>query len=97
MLAGPGKRGIQPWRDVTAGPDTRLGPLELLLLALRSARRGGPIATPQGCTFSAGVGQWNGDETFDMLLSRADQALYRAKDAGRDRIDFAAEPEHATT
>ncbi|MEU4690403.1 GGDEF domain-containing protein [Actinoplanes sp. NPDC023714] len=42
--------------------------------------------TPMGCTFSAGVATWDGVESGDELLGRADQALYRAKDAGRDRV-----------
>jgi len=40
-------------------------------------------ATPDGETASAGVVQWDGSESGSELLSRADAALYRAKDAGR--------------
>ena len=29
-------------------------------------------------------------DTAEALLGRADQALYRAKDAGRDRVEYAA-------
>jgi diguanylate cyclase (GGDEF)-like protein len=43
--------------------------------------------TPMGCTFSAGVASWNGTESGDELVARADRALYRAKDAGRDRVE----------
>jgi PleD family two-component response regulator len=32
-----------------------------------------------------GVATWSG-ETPDLLLRRADEALYAAKDAGRDRV-----------
>ena len=42
--------------------------------------------TPAGQTFSAGVATWDGNETSEELIDRADQALYQAKDAGRDRI-----------
>jgi diguanylate cyclase (GGDEF)-like protein len=42
--------------------------------------------TPMGCTFSAGVATWDGAESADDLVARADRALYRAKGAGRDRI-----------
>ncbi|NJC69826.1 GGDEF domain-containing protein [Planosporangium thailandense] len=45
--------------------------------------------TPTGCTFSAGVATWNGAESADELVARADRALYRAKDAGRARIECA--------
>jgi diguanylate cyclase (GGDEF)-like protein/PAS domain S-box-containing protein len=40
---------------------------------------------PNRQTCSAGVAAWNGDEDAGQLLDRADQALYRAKGAGRDR------------
>jgi diguanylate cyclase len=47
--------------------------------------------TPAGQTFSAGVATWDGNETPKEFIGRADQALYQAKDAGRDRIAVAAE------
>lgn len=40
-------------------------------------------------TFSAGVAQRNAGETQDDLVERADRALYRAKEAGKNRV-FAA-------
>jgi len=43
-------------------------------------------ATPAGQTFSAGVATWNGRETSDELVARADQLLYAAKRAGRNRV-----------
>jgi diguanylate cyclase (GGDEF)-like protein len=46
-------------------------------------------ATPNGQTCSAGVATWDGDEPVGELVERADQALYRAKGAGRDRICIA--------
>ncbi|GIE86378.1 GGDEF domain-containing protein [Actinoplanes regularis] len=44
--------------------------------------------TPLGQTFSAGLAVWNGEETSDELLQRADEALYLAKDRGRNRIEM---------
>jgi diguanylate cyclase len=41
--------------------------------------------TPAGQTFSAGTATWDGFETSEELIARADRALYRAKAAGRDR------------
>jgi diguanylate cyclase (GGDEF)-like protein len=43
-------------------------------------------ATPLGQTFSAGVATWDGNETSDELVARADTGLYAAKEAGRNRI-----------
>lgn len=42
--------------------------------------------TPLGQTFSAGVAGWDGQETAEQLVARADGALYGAKDAGRNRV-----------
>lgn len=41
-------------------------------------------ATPDGQTCSAGVARWDERETSEGLVSRADEALYRAKHEGRD-------------
>jgi diguanylate cyclase len=40
-------------------------------------------------TFSAGVAQRSNGESQDDLVERADRALYRAKEAGKNRV-FAA-------
>ncbi len=55
---------------------------------------------PIGCdealalTASAGIAEAHpGDERIDVLLARADAALYRAKDLGRDRAEVADRPE----
>lgn len=42
--------------------------------------------TPLGQTFSAGIALWDGIQTSDELVERADAALYAAKAAGRNRI-----------
>jgi two-component system cell cycle response regulator len=47
---------------------------------------------PEGQTFSAGVAVWDGEESADELLARADRALYEAKAAGRDRFIHSAAP-----
>jgi diguanylate cyclase (GGDEF)-like protein len=43
-------------------------------------------ATPLAQTFSAGVALWHGDETSDQVVARADQTLYQAKQAGRNKV-----------
>jgi diguanylate cyclase (GGDEF)-like protein len=42
-------------------------------------------------TASQGVAIWDEEEGLDELIARADKALYMAKDAGRNRIEFAPE------
>jgi len=50
---------------------------------LRSRSDGTPIGR---VTFSAGVAALNGPETGEELLHRADVALYRAKEGGRNQV-----------
>ena len=38
------------------------------------------------CGFSCGIAQWNADFDSESLLKRADEALYRAKRAGRNQV-----------
>jgi len=56
------------------------GPAEAMVVAeqLRAV-------VPDGQTCSAGVGGWDRQEAPEELVQRVDEALYRAKDAGRDR------------
>lgn len=49
--------------------------------------------TPRGQTCSAGLARWDAAESFDVLLGRADAALYAAKESGRDRLVTAPVPE----
>jgi diguanylate cyclase len=39
-------------------------------------------------TMSMGVAQYSDGETDEALLKRADQALYTAKNQGRNRVEF---------
>ena len=56
-------------------PDEAIAVLERLRLTI-----------PDGQTASVGVAYWDGQETPEALIGRADAALYQAKRAGRDRI-----------
>lgn len=47
------------------------------------------VPFPLVVRFSAGIAQYQPDETLENLLHRADEALYRAKNLGRDRVEFA--------
>ncbi|WP_051221859.1 diguanylate cyclase [Conexibacter woesei] len=47
-------------------------------------------AVPDDETCSIGLATWDGDESCDTLVARADTALYRAKDGGRNRVVAAA-------
>ena len=42
------------------------------------------------CTLSVGAAGIRANETFDLLVGRADAALFRAKQAGRDRASRSA-------
>jgi diguanylate cyclase (GGDEF)-like protein/PAS domain S-box-containing protein len=43
-------------------------------------------ATPEDQTVSIGIAYWDGSESAESLVARADEALYEAKLAGRDRV-----------
>jgi diguanylate cyclase (GGDEF)-like protein len=50
------------------------------------------LVTPAGITCSGGVVRWDGQEDEAALMARADEALYRAKRGGRDRLAVRDEP-----
>ena len=45
-----------------------------------------PSGEEMGLTFSAGVGQWRAGDDAQGLFRKADEALYRAKAAGRNTV-----------
>jgi diguanylate cyclase (GGDEF)-like protein len=47
-------------------------------------------AMPAEQTCSAGIAEWDGRESPEAVIRRADEALYAAKAAGRDRTTVAA-------
>jgi two-component system cell cycle response regulator len=64
-------------------PDTNVEAAVLVAEKLRVAVACAPTAVP--VTVSIGLATWDGEAPED-LLQRADEALYGAKDAGRDRV-----------
>lgn len=48
--------------------------------------RGDGVTVPEKITISIGVAQMQADETVESLCKRADDALYAAKNAGRNRV-----------
>ena len=64
-------------------PDASPGAARVVVERLRRV-------TPREITFSAGIAGWREGETIEDLIARADAALYRAKDEGRDRFVLAA-------
>jgi diguanylate cyclase (GGDEF)-like protein len=60
-------------------PGCSLGDAKTIVERLRAAM-------PSGQTVSAGVACWNGRESAEELVGRADAALYEAKRTGRDRL-----------
>lgn len=60
--------------------------------AIRAGLAATALITPAGphtITASFGMAEWHGDEPLERLLARADRALYRAKEKGRNRVETA--------
>ncbi|OIQ49936.1 putative diguanylate cyclase YdaM [Pseudodesulfovibrio hydrargyri] len=81
-LGGEEFMAILPFADHGTGHDTA----ERLRLALSRCTHGGKDGLPP-FTVSIGVVQLERDDTADSLLKRADEALYRAKENGRNRVE----------
>ena len=70
-------------------PDTLLNEGYRLIDELRLAIEACPFhfrGEPVTITFSAGIGQISTNESLDQAFERIDQALYAAKDAGRNQV-----------
>ena len=63
---------------------------------LRNELQATPVALADGAslrmTVSFGVAQVDGEEALEATLERADRALYRAKEPGRNRVVAADRP-----
>ncbi len=77
-------------------PDTPLPAAEFTVSRLLRALEHAPLdanGTPVTVRFSAGLAQWTPQESAEHLTTRADQAMYAAKRAGRGCV-MVAEEEH---
>ncbi|MCA1909495.1 MAG: diguanylate cyclase [Magnetospirillum sp.] len=70
-------------------PDTSLDHAMVLAERIRQGIAQHAFTTGARHSASFGLAQWRGGETADSLLARADMALYRAKENGRDRVELA--------
>ena len=75
---------LLPGVDAAGGLQAMARLRDRMLMVDWSAHAGGLRVS-----FSAGVAEYEAGETIDALLERADQALYAAKEAGRDRAEAA--------
>ena len=75
---------------VVITPDTDIDAASALAERIRERVSSDAVAhngLPVSITVSAGVGQARAAESADALIARADSALYRAKDGGRNRVE----------
>ncbi len=101
------RRWRQPVGVARRRPSVTVGPAAVATATSERAAGGPTVAAAAGApavvpaagepttawpTASVGVAQWDGAEGPDRLLGRADQALYQAKAAGRDRVVAAEAP-----
>ena len=68
-------------------PYTNLSDAQKLGERLRQVVREEPAAGSHTLTVSLGIAVYRPDDTPETLIARADRALYRAKQAGRDRLE----------
>lgn len=76
-----------------AAPTSDFAHFAARIEALRSAVAETPLITPAGpyrLTASFGLAERRSDEAADRIITRADLALYAAKQGGRNRIEKAA-------
>ena len=73
-------------------PDTDAAGATTVAESIRHAISASPVPTSAGrlpVTISVGSACWDGEEELQVLLERADQAMYAAKAGGRDSVSAA--------
>lgn len=81
-------------------PETDPDQALALLERLRSDIAQRPViwnGTQLRLTFSAGLGDWHGAESLEALFARIDQALYAAKQGGRNQVVVASPVDETVT
>jgi two-component system cell cycle response regulator len=81
-------------------PDVDLASARIVAERLRLSICSQPItigaeATPLNVSISLGLAEAGPQETASSVIDRADQAMYRAKQAGRNRVEIAADKDPA--
>ncbi len=72
-------------------PETRIDGGLLVAERLRAATQDCPMPEAGRVTLSAGVAEYRAGDCEESLVARADAALYRAKSAGRNRVESDAQ------
>ena len=93
------KEASAAWRDSLRAGDilARYGGEEFAIALPTDLERAIPLldrlraVVPGGETCSVGAAEWDRVEPAESLLARADQALYAAKQRGRDRVEVASD------
>ncbi|MDO9493865.1 MAG: GGDEF domain-containing protein [Acetobacterium sp.] len=67
-------------------PDTRLEEATVMAERLRKAVEMNPFTKAGQVTISLGVSAFKTDSSPETIVSRADTALYQAKEKGRNRV-----------
>lgn len=76
---------------VVLSPSSGRAQAERLAERLRAAVQAEPLAGHVNVTVSIGIAVYRTGDTAARLLEQADVALYRAKDAGRNRVELVGE------
>jgi diguanylate cyclase (GGDEF)-like protein/PAS domain S-box-containing protein len=67
-------------------PETNLAGARILAERIKGAIANQTLDTKEEATLSIGVAEFNSDDTVDTFIEKVDEALYAAKNEGRDRV-----------